>query len=116
LSTQTSCPLWLPLSIIAAVLTPWCSYAQTASFEGKPIVDIQYTPGPGLNAADLARAQPLEKGSPLRMDDVSKAIDGLYATGRFRDIAVEAEASGNGVVVTFVTQPKWFVGGVNITG
>ncbi|MDQ1469777.1 MAG: outer membrane protein insertion porin family [Bryobacterales bacterium] len=90
--------------------------AQTSPFEGKPIVDIRYSPESGLNASDLARAQPLVTGAPLRSDDVSKAIDGLYATGQYADIAVEAEASGNGVIVTFVTQPRWFVGSVNIEG
>jgi outer membrane protein insertion porin family len=88
--------------------------AQPGAFEGKPIVDIQYSPQPGLDPADLARVQPLEKGSPLRATDVAKAIDGLFSTGEYADIAVEAEASGSGVVVRFVTKPQWFVGGVDL--
>jgi len=90
--------------------------AQVEQFEGKPIVDIQYSSPRSLVPEDLAKAQPMRKGQPLRTADVAHAIDGLFATGRFADIVAEAEPSGNGVIVRFVTQPQWFVGGVNAQG
>ncbi len=90
--------------------------AQVEQFAGKPIVDIQYSSPQSLAPEDLAKAQPMRKGQPLRAADVAQAIDGLFATGRFADIVVEAEPSGNGVIVRFVTQPQWFVGGVNAEG
>ena len=89
---------------------------QVEQFEGKPIIDIQYSSRQSLAPEDLAKAQPMRKGQPLRAADVAHAIDGLFATGRFADIVAEAEPSGNGVVVRFVTQPQWFVGGVNAEG
>lgn len=64
----------------------------------------------------MAKAQPLRKGTPLRAEDVAHSIDGLFATGRFDDIVVEAEPSDDGVIVRFVTKPKWFVGGVTVEG
>ena len=67
------------------------SAAQTAAFEGSLIADIQFPNGQPLDPADLARALPLKKGQPLRSIDVAYAIDGLFATGRFDDIIVEAE-------------------------
>src|SRR5881227_2386492 len=90
--------------------------AQVAQFEGKRIVDIQYSPAQILDAADLAKAQPLKTGEALHQEDVAQAIDGLFATGRFEDILVEAEPSGDGVIVRFVTTSAWFVGGVTIDG
>ncbi|MDQ6664281.1 MAG: hypothetical protein M3Z23_07790, partial [Acidobacteriota bacterium] len=91
--------------------------AQTAAqFEGKPIAAIQYSPAQTLDPADLARSQPLKIGGPLHAADVASAIDGLFATGRFEDIAVEAEPSGEGVLVRFITKNTWFVGGVSIEG
>jgi len=89
---------------------------QVDQFEGKPIVDIQYSSSQSLAPEDLAKAQPMRKGQPLRAADVAHAIDALFATGRFADVVAEAEPSGNGVVVRFVTQPQWFVGGVNAEG
>lgn len=90
--------------------------AQIAQFEGRPIIDIDFTPAGVLAPADLAAADPLRKGEPLRGADVAAAIDGLFATGRFSDIVVDAEASGNGVIVRFRTQAQWFVGGIAIEG
>ena len=60
--------------------------AQVSQFEGRPIVDIAFSPEQPLDPADLAKAQPLKKGEPLRAEDVARAIDGLFATGRFEDI------------------------------
>jgi outer membrane protein insertion porin family len=92
------------------------SAAQVASFEGKRIAEIQYSPAQILDPADLASAQPLKKGEPLRAQDVADAIDALFATGRFQDIAVEAEPVSEGVIVRFVTQPQSFIGAVNVEG
>ena len=90
--------------------------AQISPFEGKPIVDVQFPNGQPLDPADLARVQPLKKGQPLRSADVAHAIDGLFATGRFEDIIVEAEPSGEGVIVRFVTQNAPFLGGITVEG
>ena len=69
-----------------------------------------------LDAGDLAKAVPLKKGEPLKAEDIARAIDGLFATGRFSDIVVDAEPSGDGVIVRFATEPAWFVGGVVVEG
>ena len=69
------------------------SFSQISQFEGKPVVDIQYSPPSTLAPQDLARAQPLKIGEPLTTAEVASAIDGLFATGRFVDIRVEAESS-----------------------
>jgi outer membrane protein assembly complex protein YaeT len=90
--------------------------AQTSAFEGRLIVDIQFPNGQPLDPADLARVQPLKKGQALHSADVAHAIDGLFATGRFEDIVVEAEPSGDGVIVRFVTQNARFLGGITVQG
>src|SRR6266567_4240958 len=87
-----------------------------SQFEGKSIVDVQFSTPQPLDAADLAKAQPLKKGQPLHAEDVAHAIDGLFATGWFDDIAVEAEPAGDGVLIRFVTKNVLFVGGVSVEG
>ena len=69
-----------------------------------------------LDARDLAKAVPLKKGDTLKAGNVAAAIDGLFATGRFADVVVEGERSADGVIVRFVTQPAWFIGGVAVEG
>lgn len=116
-ATRTS---WLPLGggliIVLLTLVPRTCDAQAAEFEGKRIVRIEYSPAETLDAADLRKAQPLTEGEPLRASAVADAIDSLWATGRFVDIVAEAESSGNGVILRFVTKPQWFVGGVSVSG
>ena len=101
-----------------AIIACFCGLAnaQVSQFEGKPIVDIRFSDVQPLDPADLAKVQPLKIGQPLRMSDVAHAIDGLFATGRFDDIAIEGEASGNGIAIRFVTKDSWFVGGVSVQG
>ena len=80
---------------------------QTSEYEGRNIVDVQYSPAPTIDPADLARAQPLHAGEPLHGNEVAAAIDGLFATGRFEDIQVQATSEGNGVIIRFVLTPAW---------
>jgi len=89
---------------------------QISQFEGRRIADVQFSSPQPLDPADLARAQPLKPGQPLRAEDVSHAIDGLFATGRFEDIAVEIEPVSNDVRVRFVTKNATFTGGVSVEG
>ncbi len=110
-------PLLEVAGLIAA--SALCLHAQTTSaaqFEGRNIVTIEYSPSSFLDTADLAAAQPLRMGTPLRKDNVADAIDSLFATGQFDDITVEAEASGAGVLVRFVVKPRVFVENVRFKG
>jgi outer membrane protein insertion porin family len=99
-----------------ALLSALPATAQTSAFEGRPIADIEFPNGQPLDPADLARVLPLKKGQPLRAADVAQAIDGLFATGRFDDIVVEAEPSSEGVVIRFVTKNAGFLGGTSVEG
>ncbi len=109
-------PRRVPQSLCLLALLAFCAAAQVSEFEGRPIVDIQFSPAQTLDPADLARVFPLKKGEPLRAESVGRAIDGLFATGRFDDIVVEAEHSGSGVSLRFVTKNTWFIGGVSVSG
>lgn len=112
-------PVWRYSSVLLVALTLGGLRvgAQTTPLEGKRIVEIQYDPPQPLAPQDLGKAQPLKIGEPLRLADVSSAIDGLYATGNFTDIRVDAESSGaDGVIIRFLTTQALFVGHVAMSG
>jgi outer membrane protein insertion porin family len=96
--------------------TAQTSQIEDAPYEGRVITDIQYVPSQPLAPQDLAKAQPLKQGEALHAEDVSRAIDGLFATGRFENIAVEAVPQGNGVTVRFIVTLTNFVGGMAVAG
>jgi len=90
--------------------------AQVSGFEGRRVVDIQFSPAQVLDPADLNRIMKLRKGEPLHAQDVAKSIDALFATGRFEDIVAEAEISLGGVIVRFVTQDTQFIASLSVEG
>ncbi|MGD0296063.1 MAG: hypothetical protein ABSE86_03045 [Bryobacteraceae bacterium] len=47
----------------------------------------------------------------MHAEDVARAIDGLFATGRFEDIVVEAEPSPASVAIVFKVKNTWSFGG-----
>lgn len=88
-----------------------------SQFEGRPIVEVQYSPAQQpLDPQDLQQIQPVRAGARYRSEDIAAAIDRLFATGRYRDIQVDAEPKGDGVVVRFLTAERWFVGHVGAGG
>ncbi len=103
-----------------AFFTVWVAggLAQTAAqFEGQRIDDVEYRPANGLDPSDLNQVQLLTKGTALHSRDVAATIDALFSTGRFEDIAAEAERSATGgVVIRFVTKLRMFVGGISVEG
>ncbi len=90
--------------------------APNTTFEGRKIIAIEFSSAQPLAQTDLDKAQPLRVGQPLQRSDIAHAIDGLFATGYFEDIAVEIDPSANGVTVKFLTKNAWFIGGVSIEG
>jgi outer membrane protein assembly complex protein YaeT len=92
-----------------------CS-GQTVQYIGRPIRSVQYSNPGALHPADLERVQVLKPGNPLRAEDAAEAIDRLFATGRYEDIAIEAEPLGDGVAIRFVTEPARFISGYTIAG
>lgn len=86
-------------------------------YEGKRIVEIGFSPPEQpVDPAELRNLVPLKAGTPLRMADVRTAIQKLFATGYYEDIQVDAEPSGDGVSVRFITRSNWFVGRVSVSG
>jgi outer membrane protein insertion porin family len=91
--------------------------AQGESYQGKRIAEIRYEPdAQPLSKSYLRLIQPIAPGDPFDLTKVSEAIAKLYASGRYTDIAVDAKLRGEEVVLTFITEQSWFVGGVTAAG
>ncbi len=85
-------------------------------YEGKTVVSVDL---PGVHDPDrghLLQLVPQKAQTPLTRDGVRDSIRVLYATGRFSDIEAQVAPSGDGVALSFVTSPNFFVGAVNVEG
>src|SRR5579871_993889 len=88
----------------------------TTAYEGKTVISIDI---PGVADRDrdhLLQLLPQKAGVAMQRDNVGDSIRVLYGTGRFADIQAEVTPSGDGVRLTFVTSPNFFVGEVDVDG
>jgi outer membrane protein insertion porin family len=91
--------------------------AASSEYEGKPIASVQFDPvAQPLTFEQLMAMLPLRIGQPLRGTDVRDAIQRLYRTGEYADIAVDATLAPSGVNLKFLTKPAYFVGYFEVFG
>ena len=105
------------------MLVLWIAYrpaklcAQGESYQGKHIAEIRYEPEEQpLSKSYLRLIQPITPGDLFEPIKISEAIERLYATGRYADIAVDAQFRGEEVILTFKTEQSWFIGSVTTVG
>ena len=107
---------WVSLPILLA-LGGNSLVALPDEYEGKPIASIQFEPQKQpLSRDQLLAMIPLRSGQPLRGPDVRAAIERLYRTGEYSDIAIDASQGPSGVILKVLTKPSYFVGHVAVTG
>ena len=111
--------MWVLLRFVAAVLI--CRgllLADARQYEGKTISVVSFLPlVQPLDSSELVAILPLKAHTAFRMADVKAAIDRLYATGRYRDIEVDALPAPDGqVAIQFKTKNSWFIGHVSVSG
>src|SRR5690242_12406259 len=90
----------------------------TDEYRGQRIEQIRFDPPQQPIPSDqLQKILRLTPQTPLQPAQVRSAIKALYATGRFADVAVEAEpATGGGVTLLIRTIDQWFIGPVEVRG
>jgi outer membrane protein insertion porin family len=92
--------------------------ASAEDFQGKRIAQVRFQPPrQPLPLAQLQEIVRLNAHTPLSPADVRRTIKSLYATGRYSDIAVDAEPAAGGEVELIIrTVDQWFVGPVEVKG
>jgi len=86
------------------------------SWEGKPVLRIDFTGVSASRMEPLPHQLPQRVGAPLGAEAVSQSLRRLYATGLYDTIGVEGSLEGGGVVLVFRGTPRTFIGVVSVTG
>ncbi len=90
---------------------------EALKYEGETIAHIEFDPpDQPLSREELLKRLPFRRGSTFHEAELRQAIQTLFATGRFSDLAVDADKTGNGLILRFLTKPAYFVGRVLVTG
>ena len=110
--------LWSAVCLCVLVVGPAATAeAQTPDLIGSPIVDVQVEQeGQPFTDRLILGLIETEVGEPLAMADVRESIDHLFGLGRFDDIQVFREPSGNGVRLKYVLVPRHAVQSVEFRG
>jgi outer membrane protein assembly complex protein YaeT len=86
-------------------------------FYGRKISAIYFEPtDQPLTRDQLGLSISIRPGDVLEEIQLSRAIERLWATGRYSDIVVSATAQGEGVELTFRTERTYFVSRVTVDG
>ncbi len=99
----------------ALILLPFA--CRGVDFEGKPLAVVRFEPPlQPISQEELLRRSTLRPGTRLTSGDIRRAIQSLYATGHYEDIAVDAAETNGEITLTFETVNRWFVGRQEIEG
>lgn len=83
---------------------------------GRPVSAVFFRADSPFDTSGLQDLVSVRAGSPLVLSDVRNSIEGLFATGDFRDIRVEAAQRGLDVEVTFALSVNYRVGDISFEG
>ena len=101
---------------IAALLSQYI-HAAPADYAGKTVGKVEFDPAlQPLPDQQLRDMLPVKEGGVLRPEAVRDSIQRLYSTGRYQDIAVDAQAVNGAITVKFITRTAWFIGRVSVEG
>lgn len=90
---------------------------EALKYEGDTVAHIEFDPpDQPLSREELLKRLPFHAGSAFHERELRQAIQNLFATGRFSDLAVDADKTSNGLRLRFLTKPAYFVGRVLVTG
>ena len=107
--------LLFPCLIALALAARVRAQDPSAAFEGRKITEISFDPvQQPLEPSEIHRILPLKQNEAYGAASLRAAIERLYATGRYRDIEVDAHNAGDGVALRFITKSSWFVGHVGV--
>jgi outer membrane protein assembly complex protein YaeT len=94
--------------------------ARAQDWEGRPVAAVRHRPeNPAetvLEPGMLDELSVQKAGEPYSGALIRESIERLYATGRFTDIRADAQETPEGLVVTFLTQARYFIGIVRVEG
>jgi outer membrane protein assembly complex protein YaeT len=105
--------VWASLAAFARLAGP----AAPEDWEGKKITAVFFEPrDQPLTRDQIGLALRLRPGDLFDSRLLQQSIERLFATGRYDDIRVEAEADGTGARLTFYTVPGFFFGRIAVEG
>ncbi len=117
LAIVTTAVIWTPGAAQTVPAGSPSLLAGNSEYDGLRIDGIVFAPSrQPLEPETISKILPLKRGEPFHTADARDAIQRLYATGRYDDIAIDGTPRNGGVLVRITTRNSWFTGRVEIEG
>jgi outer membrane protein assembly complex protein YaeT len=108
---------------MAAGLPAFCQQAgltllqEALKYEGRTIVRVEFEPeDQPLTKAEIEKRVPFHAGSIFHERELRAALQNLYSSGRYANLAVDASGEGAGLALRFITERAYFVGRIEVVG
>lgn len=88
----------------------------SGSLWGRTVVGVRLNADADLTAANFKAEIAQQENQPLDHSKVAASLKNLYATGRFVELAANAQPEGQGVVLVFQARARYFIGVVRVEG
>src|SRR5689334_6040328 len=87
-------------------------------YQGKRVAQVRFQPAQQpLPLDELQKIVRVNPRAPLSPADIRNTIKALYSTGRYADVAVDAEPAADGEINLVIrTVDQWFIGPVEVKG
>ena len=99
-----------------AAAAPPVTAVNTAAADGANISQIYFRADARFDTNAIADEVTLKPGQPVSIRELQSSIKNLFATGNFRDIRVDSQRIGEGVVLTFSLLLHYRVGDIEFVG
>jgi outer membrane protein insertion porin family len=108
------------ISIIALLLCP-CSLpaqqpAAAFSYEGQPVAAVQLVASPTVDLRPLQHLVKLRSHEPYTRAKAEATASALRSAGHFSRVDIQMNPEANGLQVTFLLQPVYYVGIISFRG
>jgi outer membrane protein insertion porin family len=88
-----------------------------SDYSGLSVIEIKFEPETQpFPASTLDKILQVSVGDQLAPAALRTSIEHLFDTGRYADVQVDARPEHDGVALTFLTKPSWFIGDVRVEG
>ena len=104
--------LWFPTALLAQQAQP-----QTyADFEGKKVLRVDISQGPGFDVAPFRKLIAQKAGQPFSMSAIRESVAALQQTKEFSQVQIKVTPEQAGLDVLFILQPAYYIGIITFPG
>src|SRR5713226_9501138 len=108
--------IWLGCGLGCAWETSGLFGQGVVSYDGLKVGQIDLAAHPEIKLDTLRPLIVQHEGEPYSTEKVRASMGALYRSGRFNDVQVDVQPEPAGLRVTFILQPAFYVGMINLPG